>query len=477
MKKLFLIFILCVLSLYGVLVCYADFQELPIDLMADLPLAQKFEPAESQKLLNAYHDQLEITLAEQRQSLNALNYIYFIGSSEGSFDAGSLYRSIHVANPPEAQIALVDHELFKGYYSMRTNTILKQYQSSEVFDYNAFIKRARGEFDNYIKNVIKDQNKKEQLLVLLQSKLSDKLVELPPSNRKVLYDEILSLRQPANLSKALDHTYQVFESRVRMQLLRQMVEENQQKLNRLVEQIRVSIVYKHRGQLLLQSNDAKNIEKSVEIINVMENEEGYRGLTLLHELYSKEHYKLVFKKTDESFYEIDLIKAIGAITTDEKGYLYLDLDQLFEGSHSEVATAKPIEVSAKARENQLKAMEQLYTGKSKAAQAIVKELSRYGMYLELKDKKITNNYTRSFELKQKQWKKDMESRLNAFGAGGMADFAAYIKQFELLNRSIEKNEKEKLLIAKFRNSDIQYKKTEAGVIWITDLLFKIRNMQ
>ncbi|MDF2532440.1 MAG: hypothetical protein K0Q65_2021 [Clostridia bacterium] len=68
----------------------------------------------------------------------------------------------------------------------------------------------------------------------------------------------------------------------------------------------------------------------------------------------------------------------------------------------------------------------------------------------------------------------MDNKLNTFGIGGMADFMAYIKQFELLDRNPDKQSAERILIAKFRNSDIQFRTTEEGSLWITNMLYKIR---
>lgn|GEM_PF-5335498 len=477
MKKLLLIFIICVLTLYSIMICYADLQVQAMDT-SDLPLAMKYEPNENMKQLSAYQDQLQAVLAEQLQSLNTLNYIYNLGSYQGSFSSKSIYSSMHWHYPHEENVPLFNSDMYKGYYKVRTEKLLKQYQSSEIFDYNAFVKSGRAEFDSYIKGSLKDQSSREKLMILLQSKLADKLIELAPSSRKVVFDEILSLRQPVNSSKGLDYAYQILESRVRLQLLGQMVDMNKQKLNKLVGNINIGIIAKGKGQLLLQSNDAKSNEKATEIMNLMQNEEGYRGLALLQEFYSKQNYKLVFNKAEGGLFEIDLYKAVEAITLDEKGYLHLDLDYLMAVQQSAEVKAPAVRPgSASVRENQFKVLEQLYSSKSKAAQEIIKELNRYGIYMELKNKKISNNYTRSFEVKQKQWKKDMDSKLNAFGSSGEADFMAYLKQFEQLDRYGDKQQKENALIARFRNSDIQFKDTSQGILWLTDLLFRVRYMQ
>lgn len=477
MKKLFLIFILCVLSLFSVLFCYADLQSNAVDIMADLPLAVKFESSESLKNLSIYNNQLESILAQQRQSLNTLNYIYYLGAYNGSFGGSSLLQGMKWDYDYEENAPLFKHDIYKGYYSLRTEKVLKQYQSSEFFDYTAFVKNGRLEFDSYIKGVLGDQSRKEQLMTLMQSKLADKLID-PLPDKKSMLDEILSLRQSTNSSKSLDHIYQLFESRVRLQLHQQMVDANKQKLEKLVKSIRITITSSKKGQLLLQSMDAGSVEKPMQLINVLEDEEGFRGLTSLFELFNKDNCKLVFVEETGAINEIRLVEAIDAIAMDENGSVNLNIDKLFDEKKEPIAMETPKNiVPSKTAENYLKATEQLYASKSKAAQAIIKELNRYSIYLELKDKKISNNYTRSFETKQKQWKKDLDAKLNAFGLGGGADFAAYIKQFEILDRKTVKDEKERALIAKFRNSDIQFRKTAEGSLWLTNLLHKLKYMQ
>lgn len=477
MKKLSLIFILCVLSLFSVLLCYADLQSNAVDIMADLPLAVKFESAESLKSISLYYKQLEAVLAQQRQSLNTLNYIYYLGAYRGSFGGNSLFQAMKWNNDYEENAPLYMHDIYKGYYSLRTEKVLKQYQTSEFFDYTAFVKNGRPEFDSYIKGILGNLNRKEQLMTLMQSKLADKLID-PLPDKKSMLDEILSLRQAANSSINLDYTYQLFESRVRLQLHQQMVDANKQKLEKLVKNIRIAITSSKKGQLQLQSMDGGSGDKPIQLINVLEGEEGYRGLISLYELVSKDNVKLVFVEESGAISQIKLVEAIDAIAMDENGAVNLNLDMLFDEKQEPITIETPKDpVPSKSAENHLKAAEQLYASKSKAAQGIIKELNRYSIYLELKDKKISNNYTRSFETKQQQWKKDLEVKLTTFGPGGGADFAAYIKQFELLDRKTIKNEKEKALIAKFRNSDMQFKKTAEGSLWIMKLLYKLKYMQ
>jgi len=292
-----------------------------------------------------------------------------------------------------------------------------------------------------------------------------------------LLDEILSLRQTANNSKSQETLFQLFESRVRLQLYRQMVEMNKQKLEKLIKNIGIVITADRAGELLLQSKDAQSKEKAVQIINVLKGEERYRGLILLNELYSKENYKLSFKEENGSLSEIELERAIAAIAMDEKGFAKLDLEGLLIEKQEVINKASVNTTNSNIADDQLKSLELLYMNKTKAAQVIIKELNRYSIYLELKDKKISNYYTRSFEEKQKLWKKDLDSKLNAFGIGGMADFMAYIKQFELLDRQIYKVDREKAIIAKFRNYDMQFRKTAEGSLWITNMLFMLKYIQ
>lgn len=473
MKRLALIFVLCILILYSIVFCYADVKNQPLNILEDLPLVTKYEAIDNLKYITVQNNNLQAILAEMTINLNSLNYIYYTGSYVGSFNGSSLQNCLEWDNAFEESSPLLKGEIYKGYYKLRTEKILKQYQNSEYFDYNAFRKVGRQQFDNYIKTVASNQSSKERLTVLLQEKLLDKLVELEPMKKRALMDEVMGLGLQINSSKNLDCLYQVFESRVRLQMFDQMAEMNKQKLQKLINDIRITITSDKSGELLLQSK----VEK-VQIINVLENEKGYRGLTLLHELYGNQNFKLVFKEEDGKYNEIELDEAIKAIAIDENGFLKLDLNKVFSEEHKtneKKETANKNE--SKNSDAELKALELLYTSKTKAAQEIVKELNNYSIYLELKNKSINNLYTRSFESKQKIWKKNLDNKLNTFGIGGMADFMSYIKQFELMDRESSKIAGEKLLIARYRNSDTQFRTTEECSIWLTNMLFKIKYMK
>jgi hypothetical protein len=417
-------------------------------------------------------------IAEQNINLNKLNTIYYVGSYNEGFDGGSLKRCLDWNSSFQEGAPLFKSQIYKGYYTLRTQKILRQYQTSEFFDYTGFIKTGKQEFDSYIKGAAKDQKGMGQLNLLLQEKLLDQITLLAPMNRKALLDEVLNLGLPANSVKSLDFLYQLFESRVRLQLFDQMADVNKQKLQKLNLQIGIVITAEKSGKLLLQNKDIKSMDNVVQIINVLEGKESYRGLSLLNELYAKKNYKLVFKEDDGVSHEIELEKAIYAIHLDENNYIHIDLDKLFADEQQiskDSAQANPINSAISYDEaKQLKELEQLYSLKTKDVREIVKELNRYSIYLELKDKGISNLYTKGFEASQKTWKKNLDNKLNTFGIGGMADFIAYIKQFELLDRNLSNHIEIKGLIARFRNSDIQFRTTEESSIWLTDMLFKIR---
>jgi hypothetical protein len=478
LKKLILIFALCTLSLFSILFCYADANNKTIHIIEDLPWVTRFEPADHLKYINEYNMSQQSIIAEQSINLNRLNTIFYVGNYKESFDGGSLKKCLDWDSSFEERAPLFNSELYKGYYSLRTGKILRQYQTSEFFDYAAFIKSGRQVFDGYIKSSVKDQSGLSQITFLLQEKLLDKLIELEPMKRKGFLDEALELGLPANSMKSLDCLYQMLESRVRLQLFDQMAVINKQKLQGLNLKIGIVITAPKNGKLLLQNKDANSRDSVVQIINVLQEEESFRGLTSLNELYTKPNYKLVFNEDGGSSHEIDLEKAIDAIAMDENGYVHIDLDKLFtEKIQISENTAPVISTASNALESQLKQLELLYSSKTKASGEIVKELNRYSIYLELKDKKISNIYTKGFEAGLKTWKKNLDIKFSTFGIGGMADFMAYVKQFELLDRNISKSDKARALIVKFRDSDIQFRTTEEGSIWITHMLFKIEFMK
>ena len=475
MKKLFLVFTLCSLSLYSILFCYADVDNKTAHIIDDLPLIAMLEDAKNLEYINEYHMRQQSIISEQCIYLNKLNTIYYLGGFKGNFDGGSLKKCLDWDNTFEEGAPLFKSDTYMRYFSLRTDRILAHYQTSEFFDYAAFIKTGRQEFDHYIKGAVKDEADTWQLNLLMQEKLLDQIVLLEPLKRKGFLEEVLNLGLPVNKSKSLDCLYQLFESRVRLQLLDQMVELNKQKLQKFNNTIGIVITSEKGGKLLLYRKDLKNMENVIQIINVLKVEESYRGLALLNELYNKQNIKLVFEEENGGSFEIEIDSAIQNIAIDENGLVYLDLNRIFTDELQIYENSAPINLTGfEARENQLKQLEQLYSSKTKAVSEIVKELNRYSIYLELKDKKISNIYTKAFEGSQKTWKRNLDMEINAFGIGGVADFIAYIKQFELQDRNPIKLDKERLLIAKFRNSDIQFRTTEESSIWLIEMLIKIR---
>ncbi|MDF2591578.1 MAG: hypothetical protein K0S75_1044 [Clostridia bacterium] len=478
MKKLFLVFALCALSLYGVLFCYADVNSKTMNIMEDLPWVTRSETIDNLKYINEYNADLQSVISEQSTNINALNAIYYIGNYKERFDGSSLKKCLDWQSNYLESAPLFISDKYKGYYSLRTGKILKQYQTTEFFDYAAFVKSGRQEFDSYIKGAVKDQNSMGQLTLLLQEKLLDKLIELEPMKRKVFLEEVLDLGLPANRNKCLDSLYQMFESRVRLQLFDQMADLNKEKLQSLNHKVGIVISAEKSGELLLQNKTINSKDKAVQIINVMQGEEGYKGLTLLNELYSKQNYNLVFNREDGDSQEIELEKAIDVIAIDENGYVHLDLDILLkQESKTNENTASTSSAVINNGESQLKQLEVLYHSKSSSASEVIREMNRYSIYMELKDARVSNLYTKGFEARQKTWKKNLDNKLNTFGIGGSADLIAYVKQFELLDRNPNKGDKARVLVAKYRNSDIQFRTTQEGSIWLTNMISKLRLMK
>jgi hypothetical protein len=480
MRKLLAIFMISVIALYGILLCYADEQ---VSIQKDLPLAMKFETKLFQDKLGDFNKEWEVTLAEQQANLDVLGLLYYVGyTNSGSFDGRSLKRAMELKKGLSMDAPIYKSELFKGYYQLRAEELKKQYSTSWPSDGDTFARQARLEFDNYMKSAIKDETARNKLVVMLQERLMDKLVELKPVERKAVLDEIYSLRLPSNASLCNDYIYQVFEYGARIQAVNQMLEANKEQLAKLARGVAVSITAEQNGRLLLQYVDSQNMPQSLQIFNTLPDGKSFKGFTILGELYGISEGKLLFIGADNKEYTIDMNNAWGAVDIDDTGHLQLKLDGLLEANQPESgetvlpSTAQSSEDNPSAE--QLKALKASYNSKASEAQAIIKELNRYSMYLELKNKGISNTFTKKFEKEKKNWKAALDSRLNRFGPGGMADFAAYIKQFVLASRSeLGQTDQGRLLTARFRNSIIQFRQADDSSVWITDMLYNIKYMK
>ncbi len=480
MRKLIAIFIICVTILYGVIVCYAGEEN---SKQIELPLASKYETKQAEEQQNSFMTEVSGVLAEQQLNLNLLECFYYLGYDyTRSFDGKSLDRAMNWSRDYKADAPIYQSEIYKGYYKDRTEKRLKKYSNTYVFDNAAFTKTSRQEFDNYIKATIKNENTRKQLVILLQERLMDKLIELEPSKRKTVLDEIYSLRLPANINLCNDCIYQVFESQVRTEILRQMIDINKEELTKLTHKVAVCITVDRSGTLQLLFEDSEGKIEKLQILNVIKDDDSYRGLSTLYELYSKQDCSLVFTDNDNKEYKVDINKALAAISLDEKGYLQLKLDSLLEQTDTYIEGSiqnEPVDTSDKnSSEEQMKVLETSYLSKASEAQVIVKELNRYSMYLELKNNSINNYFTRKFETEKKTWKVSMDQKLNNFGPGGMVDFAAYTKQFVLLSRSeLGQSKRGKIVVAKFRNSVVQFRQPNESSLWITEMLYNLKYMK
>lgn len=472
MKKLLLIFVLCFVSIFGILYCYADEPVKAVNIMEGLPLAAGYATAEESKLVELYNGELQKLLVEQQLNLNILNSIYYFGTYQGSFQGSSLSRCcLNWTAPARKDSPLFTSEVYQGYFRLRTEKTLQSYQTSGVFNYGTFIKDAKVQFDSYIKTAVKTESAKEQLLLLQQQKLSDKLPQLADKKRKPLLDELMNLRLPANSSKSMEVLYQLFEANVRMELFDKMEALNKQSLEKLAGSVSIIITSEKKGAVELQAPQSQ--EQPVRILNSLIEETGYRGYTKLLQLYDREGTLLSFVEEGKKALTVSTAaEALKAVRLDERGFVSLNLDELIKNTEAKPETPAVSSALKQEREKQQKALEQLYQSKTKASQEIIKELNRYSIYLDLKNKKISNYYTKSFEEGLSQWKKNLDAKLNAFGTDGAADYVSYIKRFEQLEGIRDKTAEEAKLTARFRNTDLQFKGTSEGMLWILDLLYK-----
>lgn len=480
MRKLFAIFAACAVILYGLLFCFADEQ---ISIGKDLPLAMKYETKQGQENLRDFEGKAYFMLAEQQLNLNLLSSIYYMGYAYGgSFDGASLERALSWQDSVTLNAPIYKSEIYNGYFKLRTDKLLKQDGISEAFDYGELCKAARQDFDNYIKSAIKSEADGAKLVILLQERLTDKLVELEPGKRKAALDEIYSLRLPANKALCNDYLYQAFEYGVRAETLDRMLEINKEKLHKLSGLVYVRITAERSGQLWLKDRASQTDAEVTHILNTANEGQSFNGLVVLEELCGQKDSCLVFKDVNDNEYVIDISEALKAISVDDKGLLLLKLDDLLNQSPAKALSQSQPEVGGGKEANQadekIKVLETAYSSKAAEAQAIVKELNRYSIYLELKNKGITNSFTGRFEADKKSWKAAMDARLSKFGPGGMADFAAYIKQFVLASRSeLGQSDKGRMLTARFRNSIAQFKQPDDSSLWITDMLYNLKYMK
>jgi PHD/YefM family antitoxin component YafN of YafNO toxin-antitoxin module len=471
MKRLSVIFVLCFVSVFGILYCYADEPVKAVNIMEGLPLAAGYATAEENKLVELYNGDLQKLLGEQQLNLNILNSIYYMGTYQGGFEGSSLSRCLNWTAPDRKESPLFATEVYQGYLRLRTEKALQSYQTSGLLNYASFIKEAKAQFDSYIKTAVKTESAREQLLLLQQEKLTPKLLQLEDKKRKPMLEELMNLRLPANSSKSMEVLYQLFEAHVRMELFDKMVELNKQSLEKLMASVSIIITSERRGVVELQSSRPQ--VPPIRLPNTLTEETGYRGYAKLSQLHDRQSTLLTFVEEGKKALAVSTgAAALKAVRLDEKGLMSLNLDEWIKNAEAKPENPAVNPALKQEGDSLQKNLEQLYQSKTKASQEIIKELNRYSIYLELKNKKISNQYTKSFEEGLSQWKKSLDAKLNAFGTDGAADYVGYLKKFEQLDGLEDKAAGESKLVASFRNTDLQFKETREGMLRVLDLLYK-----
>ncbi|MHB1394784.1 MAG: hypothetical protein ACYCYE_17310 [Clostridia bacterium] len=259
MKRLILIVITVLMMLSGMLNCFSAAAD-SIGILSDLTLLDQLESQQlmanieyhSRELEYQYNEGIRITrtldgygkpTSAKNQTVKTHQLLYALGYKGRSIDDNSL---------------LFRDDIFIDYYRMRTGSVLEEYKKSGRMDLSAFIGRAKQEFDIFLKEVQKDNSRKNRINLLLQDKLLDKMYSDDLDNKSGYFEKVLALRLVSNTDKRNQSLYELMESRVRLKLLQELVDINRDTMEAYLDELKVIINMDYRYALSNEVSSLKN---------------------------------------------------------------------------------------------------------------------------------------------------------------------------------------------------------------------------
>ncbi len=207
------------------------------NLIHDLTKLSSLYTTKEYQELTIYTNELLVKLNEQREFINTLGSLYYLGYAENKIDAVKLKKLLQWSSEYSEQSLLFSSSYFKEYMQLRINKLDTSFAGKAKYDTKGIAANSVKNYEEFAKSFEKDKAAKDKLFLILQDKLLDKLISEDVADKeKYLYD-ILSLRLESNMSVGMQYIYELFESQIRLRILEKIIYNN----NKIVKELAVKV--------------------------------------------------------------------------------------------------------------------------------------------------------------------------------------------------------------------------------------------
>ncbi|MFZ5353195.1 MAG: hypothetical protein ACOZCL_10810 [Bacillota bacterium] len=448
------------------------------DIFRDLTDFKSIETAEQYQKLYEYGSYLRELLKKERILFNIINSIYYTGSSSEALDTSALKEVINWKSTPIKDYSILFGGSFFGeYYHERLKAEVKVAEE-DFFSDSAYHSEALTYFKEYVKKSSLKNNGYEQLIMALQDKLLEKLINSETDDGDKYFIDVLSLRDIGNTKKAEMYIYQLYESRIRIFMLESLLKEKLKNLKDIAAKTFIGVYGKSSGTVYIK--DISNNDISSTYIyekNFRRTGDKYKCSLPLVYLINAEHYELYFKAAGKDAVKVTGDALISCITINSKGYLELSIDKALNNE----AILKSSETeSYEEEEYRLELAAKKLTEYKQKAKNIIAEMNNFSIYREMKLKTGESEYVKEFEKNKAKWLGSFKSLLYDFTAAGKEDtskisgFIAFNKTYVDICRRAETEDSEaRKLLSCYRQEILQYRQIEEANLWILDMFYHI----
>jgi tRNA splicing endonuclease len=489
-KKSALLVAALILMLSGMLDCFCATND-SIGILSDLTLLDQLENKQLMENIEYYSSELEYQYNDGVRIIGLMEgYGKLPNTKPQQIKTHELLYALGYKGRYIEDTSLIFRDgIFMDYYEMRTAKVLEEYKKSGMLDFSAFIGRGQQEFDIFLKEIQKDDRKRNRVILLLQDKLTDKMFSDDVDNKSGYYGNVLALRSQSNSDKRNQSIYELMESRVRLKLLQELVDINRESIEAYLDKLKVTINNDTSGvfsfRYISDIEERTVLEDSIYMTTANPKDKLVLSLGRLATVYGKATF--TDKKADVKIMSRDSIW--NKISVGAEGGLEVSLGETYinesEMPGYDILSIIPdnkrtVDIDELSKRGKI--LENSSEETQKLAQEITKDLCALSIYRDLKSKGIYNSYTAKFEADEGAWLKKLNKNLNAMnklvvgtGDAGVIGFLRYIRQYVDYSRDCtDAGFAESRAVLAFRDTVLQFRQVEAGALWITDMLYQIK---
>lgn len=474
-------FALLAITGFMLLACYKEnvlAEEGSKGLMYDLVLLEQLESPQLYEYIKEY-------------SVELVNHIDVTSGTIRSIKSGSKPAAAHEAlfvlgykaRPLNDRAMLFRDELFMDYYRLRTSGVIEEYTKSGIIDVDSFIGRAKNDFDRFMAESMKEAAKRDRAVLLLQDKLVDRLLSDGVKDKEGYFGQVLDLRKASEWNNARQHIYELMESRVRLKLLEELLRINKAVVNNYLNGERVLLKSITSGILSFKYiSDIENRTVMDYSLYVAADNPYYKLKLPLGRLASI-HSQAAFTGRDGSVKLMSRDSVWNSIAMGTEG-LELKLEEAYinEGEMPvyDVFSIMPEQKPAAGTGIIMEKAEEPGNGLTEAEKTagyITAALKALDDYSALKARGISNAYTSRFEAGKGAWLSGLNAKLKQMNGTdtGYLGFIRYVRRYVDYSReSAAAGLPESIEVLLFRDRVLQFRTVDEGMLWILDMLYKLK---